>query len=48
MGQKYFGTDGIRGRVGSYPITPEFCLRLSWAVGKGFRRARPARPRPHW
>ena len=44
MGQKYFGTDGIRGRVGSYPITPEFCLRLSWAVGKVFagqdRRAR--------
>ena len=27
MGQKYFGTDGIRGRVGTYPITPEFCLR---------------------
>ena len=44
MGQKYFGTDGIRGRVGTYPITPEFCLRLSWAVGKVFagqdRRAR--------
>jgi len=44
MGRKYFGTDGIRGRVGTYPITPEFCLRLSWAVGKVFagqdRRAR--------
>lgn len=45
MGQKYFGTDGIRGRVGAFPITPEFCLRLSWAVGKVFagqedRRAR--------
>ena len=36
MGQKYFGTDGIRGRVGAFPITPEFCLRLSWAVGKVF------------
>jgi phosphoglucosamine mutase len=44
MGQKYFGTDGIRGRVGAFPITPEFCLRLSWAVGRVFsaqdRRAR--------
>lgn len=36
MGRKYFGTDGIRGRVGQHPITPEFCLRLGWAVGKVF------------
>ena len=36
MTRKYFGTDGIRGRVGEYPITPEFCLRLGWAVGKVF------------
>ncbi len=36
MARKYFGTDGIRGRVGEYPITPEFCLRLGWAVGKVF------------
>jgi phosphoglucosamine mutase len=34
MGRKYFGTDGIRGRVGDYPITPEFVLKLGWAVGK--------------
>ena len=34
MAKKYFGTDGIRGRVGSDPITPEFCLRLGWAAGK--------------
>ena len=34
MTKKYFGTDGIRGRVGDSPITPEFCLRLSNAVGK--------------
>ncbi|MDH3640501.1 MAG: phosphoglucosamine mutase [Gammaproteobacteria bacterium] len=34
--KKYFGTDGIRGRVGESPITPEFCLRLGWAVGKVF------------
>jgi len=36
MSKKYFGTDGIRGRVGQTPITPEFCLRLGWAVGKVF------------
>lgn len=30
----YFGTDGIRGRVGVWPITPEFVLKLGWAVGK--------------
>ena len=29
-----FGTDGIRGCVGSYPITPDFCLKLGWAIGK--------------
>lgn len=38
MRRKYFGTDGIRGRVGHDPITPEFCLRLGWAVGKVFAR----------
>ena len=36
MSRKYFGTDGIRGRVGEYPITPDFVLRLGWAVGKVF------------
>lgn len=34
MGRKYFGTDGIRGMVGEAPITPEFFLKLGWAVGK--------------
>ncbi len=34
MGRRYFGTDGIRGRVGSWPITPEFVLKLGWAAGK--------------
>ena len=34
MGRKFFGTDGIRGRVGEFPITPEFVLKLGWAVGK--------------
>ena len=37
MGKKYFGTDGIRGRVGEYPITPEFILKLGWAVGRTLR-----------
>lgn len=32
--RKYFGTDGIRGKVGESPITPEFVLKLGWAVGK--------------
>lgn len=32
--RKYFGTDGIRGQVGTYPITPEFVLKLGWAVGR--------------
>lgn len=36
MGKKYFGTDGIRGMVGTYPITPDFVLKLGWATGKVF------------
>lgn len=34
--KKYFGTDGIRGTVGHYPITPDFMLKLGWAVGTVF------------
>lgn len=34
MSRKYFGTDGIRGRVGTFPITPEFFLKLGWAAGR--------------
>lgn len=34
MGQRYFGTDGIRGRVGETPITPEFVIKLGWAAGR--------------
>ena len=34
MGKKYFGTDGIRGRVGISPITPEFVMRLGYAAGR--------------
>lgn len=38
MSKKYFGTDGIRGRVGVYPITPDFMLKLGWAAGMAFRK----------
>ncbi len=34
MSKKYFGTDGIRGKVGEYPITPDFVMRLGYAAGK--------------
>ncbi|HQW20441.1 MAG TPA: phosphoglucosamine mutase [Rhodocyclaceae bacterium] len=33
MGRNYFGTDGVRGRVGEMPITPEFVMRLGYAAG---------------
>jgi phosphoglucosamine mutase len=35
--KRYFGTDGIRGRVGVAPITPDFMLRLGWAAGRALR-----------
>lgn len=38
MTRKYFGTDGIRGKVGEGPITPEFFLQLGWAVGQVLAR----------
>ncbi len=36
MSRRYFGTDGIRGRVGEGKITPEFVLKLGWATGRVF------------
>ncbi len=39
MSRNYFGTDGIRGTVGSSPITPDFVLRLAHAVGRVLRRS---------
>jgi phosphoglucosamine mutase len=36
--KKFFGTDGIRGRVGDAPITAEFMLKLGWASGKVFSK----------
>jgi phosphoglucosamine mutase len=42
MARKYFGTDGIRGRVGQAPITPDFFLHLGWAVGRVLANAQPS------
>lgn len=36
--RKYFGTDGIRGRVGVHPLTAAFALQLGWSVGKVLAR----------
>ena len=38
MSRKYFGTDGIRGKVGESPITPDFAMRLGYAAGKVLSR----------
>ena len=47
MTRKYFGTDGVRGKVGDEPITPDFVMRLGYAAGKvlaGIRRKGVERP----
>ena len=44
--RKYFGTDGVRGRVGDEPITPEFVLRLGYAAGVVLAHARSTSGRP--
>jgi phosphoglucosamine mutase len=49
MSRRYFGTDGIRGRVGRAPMTPDFVLRVAYAAGKVLSRedvAPPHRDRP--
>jgi len=43
MTRSYFGTDGIRGKVGQSPITPDFVLKLAHAVGRVLKRSE-ARP----
>ena len=43
MKRQYFGTDGVRGRVGQPPMTPEFALRLGWAAGMVLGRDKGAR-----
>ncbi|RUO74281.1 phosphoglucosamine mutase [Pseudidiomarina sediminum] len=37
--RKYFGTDGVRGRVGDFPITPDFAVKLGWAAGTVLSRS---------
>lgn len=44
MSRRYFGTDGIRGRVGQSPITPDFVLKLGYCAGKVLSRADVAPP----
>jgi phosphoglucosamine mutase len=44
MSRKYFGTDGVRGRVGQAPITPDFVLKLGYCAGKVLSRADVAPP----
>lgn len=48
MTRRYFGTDGVRGRVGQSPITPDFVMRLGYAAGRVLldRSAMPAGERP--
>lgn len=38
MKRRYFGTDGVRGRVGDAPITPDFVMKLGYAAGKVLTR----------
>ncbi len=38
MKRRYFGTDGVRGKVGQLPITPDFVMRLGYAAGKVLTR----------
>lgn len=43
MSRKYFGTDGVRGRVGDHPITPQFVMHLGYAAGKVLATAEHSR-----
>lgn len=44
MSRKYFGTDGVRGRVGSLPITPELIMHLGYAAGKVLTQTETGKP----
>lgn len=46
MTRKYFGTDGVRGRVGDAPITPDFVMRLGYAAGKVLTQTGAADAKP--
>ena len=41
----YFGTDGIRGKVGEAPITPDFVMKLGWAAGRVLARGTIGKPK---
>jgi phosphoglucosamine mutase len=43
--RQYFGTDGIRGRVGIAPITPDFVMKLGWAAGRVLARGARGKPK---
>jgi len=43
MSRKYFGTDGVRGKVGEHPITPQFVMHLGYAAGKVLASAEHAK-----
>ena len=45
--RKYFGTDGVRGRVGDAPITPDFVMRLGYAAGKVLAAGQDLPPGDH-
>jgi phosphoglucosamine mutase len=44
--RRYFGTDGMRGRVGEAPITPDVILKLGWAAGRTLAKADARGERP--
>jgi phosphoglucosamine mutase len=46
MSRKYFGTDGVRGKVGEAPITPDFMMRLGYAAGTVLAKRRATADRP--
>ena len=41
MNRRYFGTDGVRGKVGKLPITPDFVMKLGQAAGRVLKRHSP-------
>jgi phosphoglucosamine mutase len=46
MTRKYFGTDGIRGRVGAVPITPDLVMKLGYAAGKVLAKSKDKNTKP--
>ncbi len=46
MARKYFGTDGVRGKVGEMPITPDFVMKLGYAAGSVLARREEGKGRP--